>query len=185
MDYTIIKSKRKTLALQIKNGEIIVRAPMKMSEREIERFVTEHSEWIEKHLRIARERAERAERIIPLTASELNLLAEKAKTVFPERVAHYASLLGVSYGKIMVRRQRTRWGSCNSKGDLNFNLALMLAPPRVLDSVVVHELCHRKEMNHSARFYREMARVFPDYKECRDYLVKNGSALIAKVNQGK
>ena len=185
MDYTVIKSKRKTLALQIKNGEIIVRAPLKISDREIERFVSEHSEWIEKHLKKSRERAERVERITPLTSAEIKELTKRAKILFGERVAHYASLLGVSYGKITVRRQRTRWGSCNSKGDLNFNLALMLAPPRVLDSVVVHELCHRKEMNHSACFYSEMARIFPDYKECRDYLVKNGSALIAKVNQGK
>ena len=185
MNYTVIKSRRKTLALQIKGGELIVRAPMKISAREIEKFVREHEDWIEKHLQKSRERAERAEQAIALTEEEIKVLSKQAKSVFAERVAHYAVQLGTSYGKITVRRQKTRWGSCNSKGDLNFNLALMLAPPRVLDSVVVHELCHRKEMNHSARFYTEMARVFPDYKECREYLVKNGAELIARVNKGR
>ena len=185
MDYTVIKSNRKTLALQIKGGELIVRAPLKISDREIKSFVDKHRDWIDKHIKKARERAERVETVTPLTEAEIKLLTNRAKALFAERVAHYASLLGISYGKITVRRQKSRWGSCNGKGDLSFNLALMLAPPRVLDSVVVHELCHRKEMNHSARFYSEMARIFPDYKECREYLVKNGSVLIARVSKGQ
>ena len=185
MNYTVIKSRRKTLALQIKGGELIVRAPIEISAREIEKFVREHESWIEKHIEESRERAQRAERVIPLTDGEIKVLSKQARAIFAERVAHYAALLGVSYGKITVRRQKMRWGSCNSKGNLSFNLALMLAPPRVLDSVVVHELCHRKEMNHSASFYSEMARVFPDYKECREYLVKNGSELISRVNKGR
>ena len=185
MDYTVIKSNRKTLALQIKGGELIVRAPSKISDREIKSFVDKHRDWIDKHIKKARERAERVETVTPLTEAEIKVLGERAKALFAERAAHYASLLGISYGKITVRRQKSRWGSCNGKGDLSFNLALMLAPPRVLDSVVVHELCHRKEMNHSARFYSEMARIFPDYKECREYLVKNGSVLIARVIKGQ
>ena len=185
MNYTVIKSRRKTLALQIKGGELIVRAPMKLSAREIEKFVREHSDWIDKHMEKARERSRRVEQIIPLTDDEIKALSEQAKVAFAERVAHYATQLGVSYARITVRQQTSRWGSCSSKGNLSFNLALMLAPPRVLDSVVVHELCHRKEMNHSARFYSEMARVFPDYKECREYLVKNGAELIARVNKGR
>ena len=185
MNYTVIKSRRKTLALQIKGGEIIVRTPMKISAREIEKFVREHEGWIEKHIEKSRQRAEEIQKIEPLSPAELDALIKRAKQVFPERVEYYAKLIGVSYKSIAVRRQRSRFGSCSSNGNLSFNLALMLAPPRVLDSVVVHELCHRKEMNHSARFYAEMARVFPDYKECREYLVKNGSELIARVNKGR
>ncbi len=185
MNYTVIKSRRKTLALQIKGGELIVRAPMQISAREIEKFVREHEDWIEKHLERSRESAKRAEQAVPLTDAEIKLLSKQAKVLFSERVAYYAALLGVSYAKITVRRQKMRWGSCNSKGNLSFNLALMLAPPRVLDSVVVHELCHRKEMNHSARFYSEMARVFPDHEECRRWLETNGSELIARVNKGR
>lgn len=183
MDYAIIKSKRKTVALQIKDGELTVRAPMKMSERDIARFVAEHQSWIDKHLSAAIERKKRNDGITPLSADELKTLAARAKILIPERVAHYAALLGVSYGKITLRRQKTRWGSCSSKGDLNFNLALMLAPEIIIDSVIVHELCHRKEMNHSARFYAEMARVFPAYKECRAWLKENGDALMRRAGQ--
>ena len=185
MNYTVIKSRRKTLALQIKGGELIVRAPMKISAREIEKFVREHGDWIEKHIEKSRQRAQEIQKIEPMSPAELDALVKQAKLIFPERVEHYAKLLGVSYANITIRRQRSRFGSCSSNGNLSFNLALMLAPPRVLDSVVVHELCHRKEMNHSARFYSEMARVFPDYKECREWLVKNGSELIARVNKGR
>ena len=101
--------------------------------------------------------------------------------LIPARVAYYAAQIGVSYGRITIRCQRTRWGSCSSAGNLNFNCLLLLAPPRVLDSVVVHELCHRKQMNHSAAFYREVYRVFPDYDRCRLWLRENGGALLARA----
>ena len=116
-----------------------------------------------------------------LTEEELKDLTKKAKKVFPERVAYYAPLVGVEYGKIFIRHQHTRWGSCSSKGNLNFNCLLMLAPPEVLDSVVVHELCHLKEMNHSKKFYAEVLRVYPDYKKCQKWLKEHGRELMAKI----
>lgn len=112
---------------------------------------------------------------------ELKALTERAKQVFPARAAYYAPLVGVSYGRITVRHQRTRWGSCSSKGNLNFNCLLMLAPPEVIDSVVVHELCHRKEMNHSKRFYAEVLRVFPEYRKWQKWLRMNGRALMRRM----
>lgn len=101
-----------------------------------------------------------------------------AKQYFPSRTAYYAGLLGVTYGRISIRDQKTRWGSCSAKGNLNFNWRLMLAPPRVLDYVVVHELCHRKEMNHSKAFWNEVGTILPDYKELRKWLRDNGNSLI-------
>lgn len=89
--------------------------------------------------------------------------------------------LGVTYGRITIRCQRTKWGSRSSAGNLNFNCLLMLAPDEVIDSVVVHELCHRLEMNHSDRFYSHVQRVFPKYNECRRWLKANGGALLARV----
>ena len=183
MEYTVKKSNRRTVALQIKGGELIVRAPMKMSKRDIEKFVKEHHAWIEKHLEISKKRENDARAVEVLDEREIAELISRAKKIFPERVAHYADILGVSYGEITVRRQKSRWGSCSSKGNLSFNLALMLAPEEILDSVVVHELCHRKHMNHSKDFYGEMARVFPAHKECRDWLKENGSTLMRRAGQ--
>ena len=99
----------------------------------------------------------------------------------PARVAFYAPFVGVTYGRITIRNQKKRWGSCSSKGNLNFNCALMLAPPEAIDSIVVHELCHRKQMNHSKAFYDEVLKVYPDYWKWDKWLRENGSALIRRV----
>lgn len=108
-------------------------------------------------------------------------MAQKAKQILPERIAYFASLLGVSYGRITIRAQRSRWGSCSAKGNLNFNCLLMLVPPEVRDYVVVHELCHRLELNHSPKFWAWVERVVPDYKLHRTWLRDNGSSLIGRL----
>lgn len=102
---------------------------------------------------------------------------QAAKEYFPARVSYYEKIIGVTHNVIHIRDQKTRWGSCSSKGNLNFNWRLMLAPPRVLDYVVVHELCHRKEMNHSKAFWNAVETVLPDYKELRKWLRDNGNTL--------
>ena len=177
--YTLIRSDRKTVGMQIKDGKVIVRAPRRLSKAVIDAFVSEHEDWARKHLAKSVE----AQNVPKLTDAELHALADRALQVIPARVAHYASLLGVSYGRIAIRAQKTKWGSCSSKGNLNFNCLLMLAPPEVLDSVVVHELCHRKHMNHSAAFYAEIARVMPDYKARHAWLKQNGNALMNRVER--
>lgn len=179
-NYTVYRSDRKTVAIQIKNGSLIVRAPRIISDKSIAEFVNQHSEWIEKHMSEVQKRAEELKGCQPLTENEIHELAKRAVEVIPPKVEHYAKLLGVTYGRITVRMQKTRWGSCSRSGNLNFNCLLMLAPDDVLDSVIVHELCHRKEMNHSARFYREIARVMPDYEEKRAWLSVHGDALMAR-----
>jgi predicted metal-dependent hydrolase len=123
------------------------------------------------------------ENVPPLTEQELQELKRRAKLIFEQRAAHYAPLLGVTYSKITVRSQRTRWGSCSSNGNLSFNCLLLLAPDEVLDCIVVHELCHRKEMNHSERFYREVLRVFPEYQKHHAWLKQNGEGLIRRLPQ--
>jgi len=177
VEYKIIYSSRKTLALQIKRGELIVRAPSTMSEQKIKEFVASHRLWIEKHLPKDSERAER------LREDELAALYVEAKRIIPSRVEYFAEKLGVSYGRITIRCQGTRWGSCSAKGNLNFNCLLMLAPPDVLDGVVAHELCHRKVMNHSKDFYALLLSVCPDYGRSRKWLTKNGTTLMERAGK--
>lgn len=179
MDYTLIRSNRKTLSIQVKDGAIIVKAPMRLSRREIDRFVAEKSLWISDCL--AKYQTALADAGGKLTDEQMETLVELAKDAFRKRVSHFAPLVGVSYGRITVRCQKTRWGSCSKDGNLNFNAALLLAPPEVLDSVVVHELCHRLEMNHSARFYDEVTRVMPDYHEKHRWLKEHGQALLLRL----
>ncbi len=180
MEYQVIRSNRKTVALQVGKDGILVRAPIQMPMREIEKFVSEHEDWINKQLEKQAAEREKAAAVDQLTMEELRALADQAVKVIPARVRHYAPLVGVTYGRITIRNQRSRWGSCSSKGNLNFNCLLMLAPPEVLDSVVVHELCHRKEMNHSKAFYAEVYRVFPEYDKWHAWLKENGVALMSR-----
>lgn len=116
-----------------------------------------------------------------LTQQELDALKREAKLLIPERVRYYAAKLGITYGRVAIRAQRSRWGSCSSKGNLNFNCLLMLCPSEVLDYVVIHELCHRKEMNHSPRFWAEVERLDPDYQAHRNWLKTEGAKLISRM----
>ena len=179
--YQIIRSDRKTLALQIKDGALIVRAPRKAKQAEIDALLEKHQSWIEKHLKKAKACRQVAEKLEPLSQEEIHALADQAMQIIPERVRFYASRIGVTYGRITIRNQRTKWGSCTSTGNLNFNCLLMLTPPEVIDSIVVHELCHRKEMNHSDRFYTEVLRVFPDYRKWEKWLKDNGSIILQRM----
>ena len=182
IEYTMIRSDRKTIGLEVKpDGQVIVRAPRRLSESEIRGFVQKHRAWILKHQKMVNERVEKRREIRKLTKQEIQKLADQAVEVIPKRVAYYAPKVGVTYGRITIRNQKTRWGSCSSKGNLNFNCLLMLTPPEVLDSVVVHELCHRKEMNHSKQFYQEVLRVYPDYWKWNRWLKENGSFLLSHM----
>lgn len=172
------------MALEIgSDGRILVRAPSWVPEQEIRRFVLSRRDWI----LAARKRVEERNRALrdavgePITAAQLEELGERAVKDLPPRVARYAKQIGVTYGNITVRNQKTRWGSCSSEGNLNFNCLLMLAPEKVRDYVVIHELCHRKQMNHSPRFWAEVAKVMPDYDEQKRWLAQNGGALITRM----
>ena len=182
MNCKIIRSKRRSLGLEVNPEGIIIRAPLNASNADIDMFIAKHKGWIEKHLKKVAEKQKELEQLEPLTMEDIRVLADKALKVIPERVRYYAPKVGVTYGRITIRNQRSRWGSCSAKGNLNFNCLLMLTPPEVLDSVVVHELCHRREMNHSDRFYAEVLRVFPDYWKWDKWLKENGAALLKRMS---
>ena len=160
---------------------MLVRAPVGFPERDLRKFVADHEEWIVKHREQARRKASVPPPQDKLSIEEIRALAQQALEVIPGRVAYYAPKVGVTYGRITIRNQKSRWGSCSAKGNLNFNCLLMLTPPEVLDSVVVHELCHRLEMNHSKRFYEEVLRVYPDYRRWERWLKENGGRLMRRM----
>ena len=177
----VVCAARKSISIQIKSDGIYVRAPLQMTDAEIVRFIDSKSSWIQKHLKLIAERNAATNALPAYTYEEMQVLADKALQVIPERVKHYARIIGVDYGNITIRNQRTRWGSCSSKGNLNFNCLLMLLPDEIIDSVVVHELCHRKHMNHSAQFYAEIERAFPDYQRCHKWLKENGGLFLSRL----
>ncbi|MBQ1924040.1 MAG: M48 family metallopeptidase [Lachnospiraceae bacterium] len=180
----IKRSARKSLSLEIMpDGSLLARAPQRMPEREIWAFIREKEDWIRVHREQRMERAADAA-ADPLSPDQIKELADVALRVLPERCRYFAGIMGVSYGRITIRNQKTRWGSCSSKGNLNFNCLLMLAPPEIRDYVVVHELAHRKEMNHSPRFWKEVEKVLPDYRQRLLWLKKNGPELIARMQEG-
>ena len=178
MTLNIIKSKRKSIAIQIKSADlVVVRAPYRMADRDIKNFIDKHKDWIDKKMEMVRKSSESKDSIRKLTHAELLELTESASRVIPERVRYYAPIVGVDYGRITIRNQKTRWGSCSSKGNLSFNVALMRTPLEVMDYVVVHELCHRKEMNHSKRFWAEVEKVIPDYRQHRKWLKEHAYVI--------
>ena len=161
--FRILRSDRKTIALQIREGEILVRAPRRASTGVIREFVDSHGAWIAKTM----ERQSRQTVPKMLDEAERKRLRQRAGEMIRERVEYYAPKMGVTYNRIFIKEQKTRWGSCSSSGNLNFNWKLILIDEELLDYVVVHELAHRKQMNHSPQFWQEVEKILPDYKERR------------------
>ena len=180
--YRIIRSSRKTLAIQISvSGQVTVRAPHTMPDSTIHRFLSQKESWILEHLsHAATDPAQPQAENPPLSEFRRSYYMESARKIFKRKTAAYARKMGVTYGRITIREQKTRWGSCTSEGNLNFNWRLIFAPEKVLDYVVVHELSHRKEMNHSKNFWREVEKILPDYKKSVLWLKNEGSMIMAR-----
>ncbi len=163
MTYEIVRSRRRTVALEVtREGRVLVRAPLRMPQGEIERFVASHAAWLEKaQAKVAARQAAHP----PLTEQETAALRQRAKELLPDRVAHYAAIMGVTPTSVKITSARTRFGSCSGKNGICFSLYLMQYPEEAIDYVVVHELAHIRHHDHSPAFYAEVAKVLPDYKE--------------------
>ena len=181
MDYQLIRSRRRTIAVQVTDGGVIVRAPMRTSRREADAFVQRHADWIAKQQQKREQQRAAASAVTKLNPAELGELYARARESLPARARYYAGLLGEDFAGVTIRCQRTRWGSCSAKRNLNFNCLLMLTPPEVIDAVVVHEVCHLREMNHSERFYALVLRLYPDYRRWDKWLKENGRLLLARA----
>ena len=167
-EYELIRSSRRTIAIQIHEGRVIVRAPMRQSRASIDEFVRANDAWIEKHLE--KDRLHAAAHPEP-DEEQMRMLIERAQAILPRRVEYYGRKMGLMPTALRITGARTRFGSCSSKGHICFSWRLMMYPPEAIDYVVVHELAHLRHMNHSRDFYREIERVLPDYRE-REKLLK-------------
>ncbi len=174
--YELIYSDRRSVSLQIKpEGTLLVRAPKRMAKSVIDAFVESKRDWITAHL------AKLPKGVEVLSDEEVTALKQSARVDLTERAIRFASVIGVSFSRITIRTQQSRWGSCSAKGNLNFNCLLMLAPEDVRDYVVIHELCHRRHLDHSAAFWSLVERVMPRWKQHRQWLKDNGTALLMKL----
>lgn len=180
MNIRVIKSGRRTISIEVTaDCDVIVRAPYLTSRKEIARFIDDRADWINRTVR--RMEKKRMQSGIAtgtlLSDAQITELSLQAKEAIPPKADYYAMLLGVDYGRITIRNQKTRWGSCSAKHNLNFNCLLLRAPEEILDYVVVHELCHIRHMDHSGDFWHEVEGILPDYKKRRKWLRDYGERL--------
>lgn len=163
MTYELIRSRRRTLALEITpECRVLVRAPVGASRERVEAFVAAHALWIEAHL--ARQRLRASSQPPPPTAEEVEALKARARAVLPERVAYWSRVTGLTPAGVKITAARKRYGSCSGKNSLCFSCFLMNCPEEAVDLVVVHELCHIREKNHGPRFYALLERFLPDWR---------------------
>ena len=186
VSFTLVRSRRRSVSFAISAGELKVSAPTYVSLSEIRDLLYGKQNWILQKLMESKDTAEKLrqkEAENPLTDRQKEKLEaryrEAAREVLTARVAYYHTLIEGDYTSISIRSQKTRWGSCSSAGALSFNWRLILAPPMILDYVVVHELCHLKHMNHSPEFWNAVADIMPDYKIRRKWLKAHSAELSA------
>ena len=168
IEIQVKRSSRRTLSLQVtREGQVVVRCPLSTTKEQIQAFVDEHRQWIGESLEQVKRRL--ASRPV-MTPEQVWKAKSLARMTLSAKVRYWAAKMGVTYGTISIRQQATRWGSCSSRGNLNFNWTLILTPEPLQDYVVVHELAHRLEMNHSDRFWKIVGSQIPDYRERRNLL---------------
>lgn len=173
----VIRSQRKTIAIQITpDGQVLVRCPSRMPIAAVKTFVLKKAPWIQYQLQ-KKEAQPKAE---PFTDAQIREFADLTRALLVQRLSELSRQVDVSYHRVSVRSQRTRWGSCSSKGNLSFNCLLALVPPDVFDYVVVHELCHLKQMNHSPAFWSEVERILPGYRVQKSWLKEQGTPLVER-----
>lgn len=176
------RSKRKSAAIKITaDMQIVVFVPLYVSDNEIERMVISKSKWIDEHMLKVQSTIDERSKLEKITFEQVKEFADQAVEYIPKRVKYYAEKENFVYNKITIKNLVSRWGSCSTKGNLNFNCLLMLTPDYVIDYIVVHELCHLREMNHSEKFWAEVEKIMPDYQRSELWLKQNGGNLISRM----
>ena len=167
MEYKVIYSRRKTIAISIVDCGVVIKAPIGTSDKILRDVVAKHSQWIAKSIE---KQAKKQAMYKELSEGDIKLLKKAAKKYFTEKTEYYAKIMGIDYGRITITSAKTRFGSCSSLGNIAYSYRLMLYPEPAREYVVVHELAHRREMNHSANFYAIIESVLPDYKARKSLL---------------
>jgi predicted metal-dependent hydrolase len=167
-DYTVIRSNRKTMGLEItRDLQVLVRAPTGSAKRDIEAMVQKYHDWIESHLRKQEQRNEARPEPTEEEAAELK---GKAVTLLPGRVSYFSQIMGLKPTGITITGAQKRFGSCSGKNRISFSWRLMRYPEAAIDYVVVHELAHIRHKNHGKDFYALIESILPDYKERKKLL---------------
>ena len=175
MQYTVIRSDRRTLCMEIKDGKVIVRVPKRCSDKQISEFVAKNEQWAIKKLEqlknkpIAPIKAE----LSPQQIKQLKELA--AKKILP-RARELSRVTGMTAKSFGITKARGRFGSCSGKDSINFSCFLALYADELIDYVIIHELCHTVHKNHSSAFYALLQKYLPNYKELQKRL-KKGEAI--------
>lgn len=170
MDIHIKRSMRKSIALQVKNSQLIVKAPFFVTKNYIMNFIDKHKKWIETRL------SQQVESLIDPTRIEE--YKKQAREYIPKRVKEIAEKYDYNYNKIKITSAKTRWWSCTSQKNLNFTFRLILTPPEIIDYVICHELAHLKQMNHSRLFWAEVSIMDKNYKKHDQWLKQNASYFV-------
>ena len=161
MEYRVVYSVRKSISIGVDESGVFVRAPLNTDKERIEKLLVKYSSWIEKNLALMEKKRELHRERKP---EEVAALKKEAKVYLAEKTEYYANIMGLKYGRITITSAKKRFGSCSSKGNICYSYRLMLYPEAAREYVVVHELAHLVEMNHSKKFYDVIAGVLPDYK---------------------
>ena len=162
--FKIIRSNRKSISIEISPElEVIVRAPIYMKQKDIDAFTDSHREWVEKHIQLRKQRLEN--RLPEPDEYEIADLKRRAKEVLPYKVSYFSEIMDVRATDVKITAAKKRLGSCSSQNRICFSYRLMMYDEDIIDYVVIHELAHTREHNHSKRFYDIVRRYCPDYKE--------------------
>lgn len=177
VSYTLkISPRAKRLRLVIyANGDLVVIKPVHLSFSLVEQFLQVKAEWILK--KINHFKSAGTNPLSRLTRRDYLLNRETSRKLIIERLDHLNQFYHFKFKSVAVRNQKTRWGSCSRRGSLNFNWRLLYLTPAVRDYVIVHELCHLKEFNHSKRFWKLVALTTAEHKRLREEL-KNGPMVL-------
>lgn len=167
-EYVLVRSGRKTLAVEVtRDGRVVVRAPLRLSQKRIDAFLMEHEAWIREHLDVQRKRRENHPEP---TAEQRDEYIRLAKEILPEKVERFGAVMGLHPTGITITGAQKRFGSCSAKNRICFSWRLMMYPEEAVDYVVVHELAHIRHKDHSKAFYACVEEVLPDWRARRAML---------------